>query len=132
MNLSTLFSIFSDGERIFQLFVDCGDRLLFNSIAFRDFYTESEVMNYMLQIWKALNFLRIIGVVHLDIRPENLYLSTEKDIVKLVDFTCAQAVTHDGNLRVYQQIKGSDFRSPEQVYGFTNKWKCIFIWKIVN
>ena len=73
-------------------------------------------MKYMLQIWKAVNYLRIIGIVHLDIRPENLYLSSDRDNVKLVDFTCAQVLTLDGDFRVYQQTKCIDFLSPEQVF----------------
>jgi serine/threonine protein kinase len=56
-------------------------------------YSESDAARLVREVASALAFLHGIGVVHADLKPENLMLSCESasdSIVKLVDFGCTQ------------------------------------------
>jgi serine/threonine protein kinase len=56
-------------------------------------YSEADAARLVREVASALAFLHGIGVVHADLKPENLMLSSEQasdSIVKLVDFGCTQ------------------------------------------
>ena len=56
-------------------------------------YTEKDVCVYMKQTIGALDYLHNEAkIVHLDLKPENLVLDSKANVVKLIDFGCAQAI----------------------------------------
>ncbi|PWA62508.1 WEE1-like kinase [Artemisia annua] len=57
---------------------------------------EDEVLEAMHQIAKALQFVHEKGIVHLDVKPENIYV--KNGVYKLGDFGCASLV--DGSLPI--------------------------------
>ncbi|GJZ35112.1 Wee1-like protein kinase [Tanacetum coccineum] len=57
---------------------------------------EDEVLEALHQIAKALQFVHEKGIVHLDVKPENIYVKS--GVYKLGDFGCASPV--DGSLPV--------------------------------
>nr|XP_043622002.1 wee1-like protein kinase isoform X2 [Erigeron canadensis] len=57
---------------------------------------ENEVLEAMHQIAKALQFIHEKGIVHLDVKPENIYV--KNGIYKLGDFGCASLL--DGSLPI--------------------------------
>ena len=75
---------------------------LFRTIAKRSFcLTEQKVVIYVKQIIKALNFVHSRGILHLDIKPQNIMLkSDDKDTIKLIDFGLAKKLERNGTVRV--------------------------------
>ena len=61
-------------------------------------YSEADAARLMHEISSALAFLHGVGVVHADLKPENLLLSTKNRLdgtIKMIDFGCA--VVTDGD-----------------------------------
>jgi serine/threonine protein kinase len=59
-------------------------------------FSEADAARVMHEIASALAFLHGVGLVHADLKPENLLLSTKNRLdgtIKLIDFGCA--VVHD-------------------------------------
>lgn len=49
--------------------------------------TEEEVMEAFFQIARALQYIHVRGIAHLDVKPENIYV--KNGVYKLGDFGCA-------------------------------------------
>lgn len=71
---------------------------LFERIIDEDFeLTEREVIKYMLQIIDGVNFIHKQGIVHLDLKPENIMcINKTGSKIKLIDFGLARRL---GNLK---------------------------------
>lgn len=68
---------------------------LFDSLMNDGGYSEADAARLVREVASALNFLHGIGVVHGDLKPENLMLSTKRRmdaVVKLVDFGSAEKI----------------------------------------
>lgn len=55
-------------------------------------YSEADAARLMHEVASAMAFLHGVGVVHADLKPENLLLSTKNRLdgtIKLIDFGCA-------------------------------------------
>jgi serine/threonine protein kinase len=55
-------------------------------------YSEADAARLMYEVASALAFLHGVGVVHADLKPENLLLSTKNRLdgtIKMIDFGCA-------------------------------------------
>ena len=65
---------------------------LFERIIDEDFeLTEREVIKYMLQIIDGVNFIHKQGIVHLDLKPENIMcVNKTGSKIKLIDFGLAR------------------------------------------
>ena len=75
-------------------------------------YSEKDVCVYMKQTMGALDYLHNEAkVVHLDLKPENLVLDSKANVVKLIDFGCAQSI---GSLRPRSHCyESTEFLPPE-------------------
>ncbi|KAF6030112.1 unc-22 [Bugula neritina] len=64
---------------------------LFDRIADDNYkMSESEVIKYIRQICEGLQSMHELGIVHLDIKPENILCETSRSTsVKLIDFGLA-------------------------------------------
>ena len=69
-----------------------------------------------LGIAKAVSYLHSIGVSHLDIKPDNIFI-TESSCPKLGDFGCAlRFLNTDGSIRYLDEFRGSlDYAPPEMI-----------------
>src|SRR5262245_61006460 len=81
-----------------------------------------EAVQLLLPIADALRAAHAKGIVHRDIKPDNILISTEGDVVqpKLVDFGIAKLEQAPGGSQLTQQgvVVGSpDYMSPEQARG---------------
>jgi serine/threonine protein kinase len=78
---------------------------MFDHLVNNGAYSEADAARLVGDVASALAFLHGLGIVHCDLKPENLMLSTNNrrdSIVKLVDFGCAastnvQEESDDGN-----------------------------------
>lgn len=85
---------------------------LFERIIDEDFeLTEREVIKYMLQIIDGVNFIHKQGIVHLDLKPENIMcVNKTGSKIKLIDFGLARRL---GNKLLCQGGDGTNEREEE-------------------
>ena len=70
-----------------------------------------------MQVAKALEAAHGQGMVHRDIKPDNLFL-TKQGVVKLMDFGLAKPVEEESGAAPQSSVTGtSGYMSPEQMRG---------------
>lgn len=75
-------------------------------------------LNFSLQILSALECAHKNGIVHRDIKPQNIIV-TDEGILKVTDFGIARAVNGDETKKIDRDVLGSvHYISPEQAKGF--------------
>lgn len=80
-------------------------------------YSEADAARLVREVASALSFLHGTGIVHGDLKPENLMLSTENPtdaVIKVVDFGCADVVAEDSLLQNLTLLDGqkNKFHAP--------------------
>jgi eukaryotic-like serine/threonine-protein kinase len=79
--------------------------------------SETELFDIALQVTKALEAAHGAGMVHRDIKPDNLFV-TKQGVVKLMDFGLAKPVEEDTGETQQSSVTGtSGYMSPEQMRG---------------
>ncbi len=79
--------------------------------------TEGELIDVAVQVTKALEAAHGAGMVHRDIKPDNLFL-TKQGVVKLMDFGLAKPLEEEGGAAEQSSVTGtSGYMSPEQSRG---------------
>lgn len=73
-----------------------------------------EVRNFGRNLFSALRVLHRLGVIHCDVKPENLLLSLDKTSVKLSDFGAAMAMAE--RVRT-DEMQPRFYRAPEVILG---------------
>uniref|UniRef100_A0A8C9VLN6 Myosin light chain kinase, smooth muscle n=1 Tax=Scleropages formosus TaxID=113540 RepID=A0A8C9VLN6_SCLFO len=88
---------------------------LFDRIIDEDFeLTEREVIKYMLQIIDGVQFIHKQGIVHLDLKPENIMcVNKTGSRIKLIDFGLARRIENAGSLKVL--FGTPEFVAPEVI-----------------
>ena len=83
----TPIDVWVDNLHIYQVMPYCGAEL-FEVISLKEHrFTEAQARHWMGHILNALDFLHNkVGIVHRDIRPENILLHEESDSLVLIDF----------------------------------------------
>ncbi len=79
---------------------------------------EEKAKKYMLQILSAFSYAHKLGIVHRDIKPQNILITTDQNI-KILDFGVAKILSGNSLLHtVYGTKIGTGlYMSPEQVIG---------------
>jgi DNA-binding winged helix-turn-helix (wHTH) protein len=79
--------------------------------------SEGEFIDVAVQVAKALEAAHAEGMVHRDIKPDNLFL-TKQGVVKLMDFGLAKPVEEESGGALQSSVTGtSGYMSPEQARG---------------
>ncbi|XP_075996672.1 myosin light chain kinase, smooth muscle [Genypterus blacodes] len=88
---------------------------LFERIIDEDFeLSEREVIKYMLQIVEGVGFIHTQGIVHLDLKPENIMcVNKTGSKIKLIDFGLARRLENAGTLKVL--FGTPEFVAPEVI-----------------
>ncbi|XP_062854171.1 myosin light chain kinase, smooth muscle [Trichomycterus rosablanca] len=88
---------------------------LFERIVDEDFeLSEREVIKYMLQIIDGVHFIHKQGIVHLDLKPENIMCVNKMGSkIKLIDFGLARRLVDSGSLKVL--FGTPEFVAPEVI-----------------
>ena len=79
-------------------------------------YTENGVREIIRQVCKGLGMLHYYGIIHRDIKPDNVMIS-EKGQVKLIDFNASRIYKKDEN-RDTRILGTTGYAAPEQ-YGLS-------------
>jgi serine/threonine protein kinase len=78
---------------------------------------KGEFFEIAVQVAKALEAAHGQGMVHRDIKPDNLFLTTQ-GVVKLMDFGLAKPIEEEGGAAPQSSVTGtSGYMSPEQMRG---------------
>ncbi|KAL5701314.1 non-specific serine/threonine protein kinase [Ranunculus cassubicifolius] len=86
--------------------------------------TEHDAANWMKGIMSALKYCHAMGVVHRDLKPQNI-LFTESGTVKLVDFGLATRISRDEKLFV--RVGTPQYVAPE-ILNFKNYSDKVDVW----
>jgi eukaryotic-like serine/threonine-protein kinase len=76
----------------------------------------AEAVNYVMQVLAALDYAHAHGVVHRDIKPGNMML-TSGGVVKLMDFGIARSATDHKLTQTGTTVGSLYYMSPEQIQG---------------
>lgn len=83
---------------------------------FRGALPIEEAIDYMIQLSSALYYAHQHGIVHRDVKPENIYVMTDGTI-KLGDFGIAQAETHEDDAKKTEIVGSVHYLAPEITSG---------------
>ena len=95
-NISGLRDIYEDHNYYYLILDLVSGGEMFEHLIQYGAYSEADAARLMYEVSSALAFLHGVGVVHADLKPENLLLSTKNRLdgtIKMIDFGCA--VVHD-------------------------------------
>jgi len=117
-NIVTIYEVGREGDRYFIAMEFLEGQTLRDAIQAGGPLSIKDTQNYALQLCAALSYAHEHGVIHRDVKPENVQVLPGK-LVKLTDFGIARLmgeapITQDG------QVFGTpSYMSPEQVAGKT-------------
>ena len=86
-----------------------------DSIIKKDKKSFTSMCNYIVSLLEVVERLHNLGKVHLDISPDNIYVS-DKGVVRLIDFGSSAIYENDDGSREYYPSK-KGYSAPEQLYG---------------
>lgn len=76
-----------------------------------------QTREYFRQLCLGLEYLHANEVIHRDIKPDNILLSADKQVVKLCDFGVSEMFTAEGDDRIKKSGGSPAFLSPESFNG---------------
>jgi len=78
----------------------------------------ASVRSYARNIFMALRALKMVNVIHSDVKPDNLLLSRDRLSVKLSDFGCAMSTAEKIHpQRAAESVQPRFYRAPEVILG---------------
>lgn len=88
--------------------------------------TDMENRYYLYQLFKALDYCHSKGVMHRDVKPQNIIVNPQKKILKLIDWGLAEFyhVGQDYNVRVASRY----FKGPELLVDYTYYDYSLDVW----
>ncbi|CAB9508202.1 MAP kinase-activated protein kinase 2 (Fragment) [Seminavis robusta] len=105
-NICALRENFEEGEYYYLVLDLVGGGEMFDHLCANGAYSEADAARLVREVASALAFCHGIGLVHGDLKPENLMLSSENPlhaVIKIVDFGCAQVTKGD-----QERMEGQD------------------------
>eukprot|EP00933_Yihiella_yeosuensis_P054903 TRINITY_DN5348_c2_g1_i1.p1 TRINITY_DN5348_c2_g1~~TRINITY_DN5348_c2_g1_i1.p1 ORF type:complete len:391 (+),score=68.43 TRINITY_DN5348_c2_g1_i1:73-1173(+) len=81
---------------------------------------------YLFQLCRGLAFIHGRGIVHCDIKPQNLLLDGKSQTLKICDFGTAKRMTFGEQQRAYQCSRY--YRAPELILGATSFTTSVDLW----
>ncbi len=115
-NIVTIFEVGEDAGRYFLAMEYLDGKTLRNELDASGFLPAAKAVDVAVEVLSALEFSHRNGVVHRDVKPENVQLLTDGR-VKLTDFGIARLV-FEPNITMDGQVFGTpSYMSPEQVVG---------------
>jgi serine/threonine-protein kinase len=115
-NIMTVYELGEQGDRFFIAMEYLDGNSLRNELDAKGTIPLDRAMEIELSVLKGLEFAHSKGVIHRDIKPDNIQLLSDGR-VKLTDFGIAR-LTFEPNLTMDGQVFGTpSYMSPEQVVG---------------
>lgn len=115
-NIMTVYELGQEGDRLFMAMEYLDGHTLRNEIDTKGFLPLDRALEITTQILRGLEHAHKVGVVHRDIKPDNIQILSNGNI-KITDFGIAR-LTFQPNLTMDGQVFGTpSYMSPEQVVG---------------
>jgi len=98
-NISGLRDMYEDGNHFYLILDLVSGGEMFEHLINYGAYSEADAARLMYEVASALAFLHGVGVVHADLKPENLLLDSKKRIdgvIKMIDFGCSIVTDEEG------------------------------------
>jgi serine/threonine protein kinase len=98
-NISGLRDMYEDYNHFYLILDLVSGGEMFEHLINYGAYSEADAARLMYEIASAMAFLHGVGVVHADLKPENLLLDSKQRIdgvIKMIDFGCAVVSDEDG------------------------------------
>ena len=114
LNAVSVYDQGTDGEHVFLVMELVSGRTLRDLIRERGRLSPAEAVSIMEPVLAALAAAHRAGLVHRDVKPENILLSDE-GVVKVADFGLARAVESDGSTQTGLMMGTVAYCSPEQI-----------------
>jgi serine/threonine protein kinase len=83
---------------------------------------------YMYQLCRAVAYLHSLDIAHRDIKPQNILVDPDTEVLKLCDFGSAKTIK--SNEESVSYICSRYYRAPELILGATTYTKSVDIWSI--
>jgi len=99
--------------------MECNLRQLLKKVGAGKGFSINAVYSYTKQLMKALQLLRSLGIIHVDIKPDNILVSENRKIVKLCDFGSGYKLE---DVEITPIIGSRYYRAPEVMVGL--HWDC--------
>ena len=115
-NIMTVYELGQEGDRLFMAMEYLDGHTLRNEIDTKGFLPVDRALEITTQVLRGLEHAHKVGVVHRDIKPDNIQILSNGTI-KITDFGIAR-LTFQPNLTMDGQVFGTpSYMSPEQVVG---------------
>jgi serine/threonine-protein kinase len=121
-NIVAVFDQGSDGQFLYLAMEYVPGRTLRSLLRERGPFSAEAALNIMDPILSALADAHMAGIVHRDVKPENVLLTADGR-VKVVDFGLARAQTASGQTRAGLVIGTVAYIAPEQVTGHVTDFR---------
>lgn len=108
-NICSLREHFHEGDHYYLVLDLIAGGEMFDHLVRSGPYSEADAARLIREAASALAYIHGLNVVHGDVKPENLMLSTEQAsdaVVKLVDFGCAQVADEDSVFLSDDDVQG--------------------------
>lgn len=88
-NIVKFHEAFYHNSNLFLIMEKLGDSLLSKFIKSKKVIGNELLKNILKDLMIALKFIHSSGVIHSDLKPENIMLKVKEDGVKIIDFGCS-------------------------------------------
>jgi len=116
-----LYDIFETEKELYLVMELATGGQLFERIAERQHYTETNAKEVMRQLCTAIDYFHSLGIVHRDLKPENLLLLNRSDTnIKVTDFGLSRIfdTLHTADKQMMTTFCGSaGYLAPEIIHG---------------
>ena len=126
-NIVKLIENFEDKKNIYILTEFCVYKTLEDLIQRRIKLTEFEVQYYIIQLIKALNYLKDQKIIHRDLQLSNIFLADNLEL-KLGDFSNATKISE--NEKLYEICGNPNYMAPEMIDGEKGYSYQVDIWSL--
>ncbi|KAF3629695.1 Phosphoenolpyruvate carboxylase kinase 2 [Capsicum annuum] len=123
-NIVRIFDIYEDDVHLDMVLELCNAGDLFQRLSSRSVFSESEAVDVMVPLMKAIAHCHLLGVAHRDIKPDNILFNDSNEL-KLADFGSAECF-REGQL--ISGVVGTPYYVAPEVLAGRNYSEKVDIW----
>ncbi|PAV63193.1 hypothetical protein WR25_06870 [Diploscapter pachys] len=127
-NIVKLYEIIRSERYIYIVTEYCGGGELYEYLIERGRVTEVEARRFFSEIVSAIDYLHENGIVHRDLKAENILLDKEKNHIKIIDFGFSNYQTSDSLLNTW--CGSPPYAAPELLLGNVYDGKKADVWSL--
>lgn len=127
-NILRLYQVMQTDKHLMLVTEFCAGGEIFDHLVAHGRMTEPVARGYFRQIVNAIEFLHVAGIVHRDLKAENLLLTKDLKIVKIADFGFSNYFTPDSLLSTW--CGSPPYAAPELFEGRHYNGPKVDIWSL--